>query len=93
MGRLMHTNAHLQGITAVLEFPLSLTISVPAQIPNWSIVASLTSTLSKVRRSPLQVSALQLHTYVGLYRYHHLSVGIQLAYPLSPLPYPSAEST
>ena len=45
----------LQGITTVLEFPLSLTISVPAQIPNWAIVADLTSTLSRIKRSPLQV--------------------------------------
>ena len=45
----------LQCITAVLEFPLSLTISVPAQIPNWSIVSDLTSGISKVKRSPLQV--------------------------------------
>lgn len=44
-----------QSINGVLEFPLSLTISVPAQIPNWSIVADITSSLGKVRRSPLQV--------------------------------------
>jgi len=44
----------LKGITTVLEFPLTLTISVPAQTPNWSIVADLTSTLSRIRRSPLQ---------------------------------------
>ena len=39
----------------MLEFPISLTISVPAQIPNWSIIADITSSLSRVRRSPLQV--------------------------------------
>ena len=47
-----------QCITTVLEFPLSLTISVPAQIPNWSIVSDLTSAISKVKRSPLQVSQM-----------------------------------
>lgn len=45
----------LQSINGVLEFPISLTISVPAQIPNWSIVADITSSLGRVRRSPLQV--------------------------------------
>lgn len=44
-----------QSVMLVLEFPLSLTISVPAQTPNWSIVADLTAVLSKVKRSPLQV--------------------------------------
>lgn len=44
-----------QSINGVLEFPISLTISVPAQIPNWSIIADITSSLGKVRRSPLQV--------------------------------------
>lgn len=52
---LLCVNLTLQGITTVLEFPLTLTISVPAQTPNWSIVADLTSTLSRIRRSPLQV--------------------------------------
>ena len=64
----------LQGITTVLEFPLSLTISVPAQIPNWAIVADLTSTLSRIKRSPLQVvgldQVLEVFRPLGYYKTH-----------------------
>lgn len=45
----------LQGLTAILEFPLSLNCTVPAQTPNWSILADLVSSYSKNKRSPLQV--------------------------------------
>jgi E1A-binding protein p400 len=55
----------LKCITAVLEFPLSLTISVPAQIPNWSIVSDLTSCLSKVKRSPLQCREHLMSTVIA----------------------------
>ncbi|CAI8023442.1 Helicase domino [Geodia barretti] len=54
----------LKCITTVLEFPLSLTISVPAQIPNWSIVSDLTSAISKVKRSPLQCREHLMNTVI-----------------------------
>ena len=47
----------MQGLTAALEFPLSLNATVPAQLPNWSILADLLSSLSKNKRSPLQVNS------------------------------------
>ena len=36
------------------DFPLSLNISVPAQTPNWSVVADNVTLFSRVKRSPLQ---------------------------------------
>ena len=38
----------------MLDFPLSLNISVPAQTPNWSVVADTVTLFSRVKRSPLQ---------------------------------------
>ena len=59
----------VQGLTSVLEFPLSLTATIPAQMPNWSILSDITSSLGKLRRSPLQVMkpcCHQLTLYCGM---------------------------
>ena len=45
-----------QGLTNVLEFPLSLAATLPAQMPNWDILSDLTTSLGKMKRSPIQVS-------------------------------------
>ena len=38
----------------MLDFPLSLNISVPAQTPNWSVVADTVTLFSRLKRSPHQ---------------------------------------
>ena len=40
----------------MLEFPLSLAATLPAQMPNWDILSDLTTSLGKMKRSPIQVS-------------------------------------
>ena len=54
-----------QGLTNVLEFPLSLTATLPAQMPNWDILSNLTTSLGKMKRSPIQVSMSCMHCWLG----------------------------
>jgi hypothetical protein len=44
----------IKGLTSALDFPLSLSVTVPAQMPNWTILADLVSSLCKNKRSALQ---------------------------------------
>ncbi|KAL5477552.1 hypothetical protein EMCRGX_G024363 [Ephydatia muelleri] len=44
----------LKTVLSVLDFPLSLNISVPAQTPNWSVVADTVTLFSRLKRSPHQ---------------------------------------
>ena len=41
-------------VLSVLDIPLSLNISVPAQTPNWSVVADTVTLFSRLKRSPQQ---------------------------------------